>query len=95
MDTNVERDWRKQEQFGKDLGEFENDMRACSKALRAHVEEARGSIQAENATAALASIIDLLDKIDASLPGVAEFGAQQIVLAHYIRDAEDITFTRH
>lgn len=95
MDTNVERDWSKQKQFGMDLVAFEDEMRACSKALRAHVEEARGSIQAENARVALALIIDLLDKIDASLPGVSEFGAQQIVLAHHIRDAVNFDFMRH
>ena len=95
MSTVVERDWAQQEKFGKDLQEFENSMRTCSKALRAHIEEARGSIQADSASAALDSIIQLLDQIDSSLPGVSEFGARQIKLAHEIRDAEAFKFTRH
>ena len=95
MSTIVDRDWRQQEKFGKDLQEFEDKMRNCSKSLRAHIEEARGSIQADNASAALDSIIQLLDQIDSSLPGISEFGARQIKLAHHIRDAEDTKFTRH
>lgn len=95
MSTIVDRDWTQQKKFGRDLVEFENDMRTCSKALRAHIEEARGSIQADNASAALDSIIQLLDQIDSSLPGISEFGANQIKLAHHIRDAEEIKFTRH
>jgi len=94
MSTIVERDWAQQEKFGKDLTDFENDMRTCSKALRGHIEDARGSIQADNATAALDYIIQLLDQIDSSLPGISEFGAYQIKLAHHIRDAEETKFTR-
>lgn len=95
MSTIVDRDWTQQKKFGKDLQDFENNMRTCSRALRAHIEEARGSIQADNASAALDSIIQLLDQIDSSLPGISEFGARQIKLAHHIRDAEDTKFTRH
>ena len=95
MDTSVERDWQQQETFGQALTDFEEQMRSCTKSLRSHIEEARGSIQADNAVGALDSIIQLLDEIDASLPGVGEFGTRQIKLAHYIRDAEDQKFTRH
>lgn len=95
MSTIVDRDWTQQEKFGKDLIEFENDMRTCSKSLRAHIEDARGSIQADNASAALDFIIQLLDQIDSSLPGISEFGTHQITLAHHIRDAVDTVFTRH
>lgn len=95
MSTIVDRDWTQQEKFGKELIEFENSMRTCSRSLRAHIEEARGSIQADNASAALDYIIQLLDEIDAGLPGISEFGSQQIVYAHYIRDASDVPFTRH
>ena len=95
MNSVVERDWTEQERFGKDLLEFENSMRTCSRSMRASIEEARGSIQADNATAALDYIIQLLDAIDASLPGIAEFGARQKKLAYSIRDAEDTNFTRH
>lgn len=95
MSTVVDRDWTQQEKFGSVLVEFEKDMRTCSKVLRAHIEEARGSIQADNASAALDSIIQLLDQIDSSLPGISEFGTNQIKLAHHIRDAEEIKFTHH
>ena len=95
MSTIVDRDWTQQEKFGKDLQDFENNMRTCSRALRAHIEEARGGIQADNANQALDSIIQLLDEIDAMLPGISEFGSRQIKLAHHIREAEDTKFTRH
>lgn len=94
MSTVIDRDWKQQENFGKDLVAFENNMRNCTRRLRSSVEEARGSIQADNASAALDSIIELLDQIDGSLPGVAEFGSIQIKLAHHIRDAEDFKFKR-
>ena len=84
MSTVIDRDWKQQENFGKDLIAFENNMRNCTRRLRSSVEEARG--------AALDSIIELLDQIDGSLPGVAEFGSIQIKLAHHIRDAEDFKF---
>ena len=31
MSTIVDRDWTQQEKFGKDLQEFENNMRTCSR----------------------------------------------------------------
>jgi hypothetical protein len=94
MNTVIDRDWQQQEKFGKDLTQFENDMRSCSRSLRSHVEEARGSIRADNANAALEYILQLLDQIDASLPGVAEFGAYQIKLSHSIQEAEAVKFTK-
>ena len=93
--TIVDRDWAQQEKFGQDLENFENEMRTCSRSLRAHIEEARSSIKADNASAALDSILQMLDDIDASLPGISEFGAYQKKLAYHIRDAEEIKFTRH
>lgn len=95
MDSIIERDWAEQVKFGNDLLEFENSMRTCSRSMRASIEEARGSIQADNATAAIDYIVQLLDAIDASLPGIAEFGTRQKTLAYSIRDAEDTNFTRH
>lgn len=95
MSTIVDRDWTQQEKFGKELTDFENNMSACSKSLRAHIEEARGSIQEDNASVALDFIIQLLDQIDSSLPSISEFGIRQIKLAHHIRDAEEVKFTRY
>ena len=95
MSTIVDRDWAQQEKFGKALIQFENDMRACTKTLRGHIEEARDNIQADNASAALDSILQLLDAIDSSLPGVGEFGGRQLKLAYKVRDAEAVKFTRH
>lgn len=94
MTSVVDRDWAQQEQFGKELQQFQNDMSACTKALRGHIDEARGSIKADNANEALNYIIQLLDQIDSTLPGISEFGSTQIKLARYIKDAEETKFTR-
>ena len=92
--TVVERDAAQQRKFGETLIEFESNMRNCTKSMRAHIEEAKGSIQADNARAALDSILQLLDDIDSSLPGVAEFGTRQITLAKFIEEAEGFGFSR-
>lgn len=91
----VERDPVQQRKFGQTLVEFEHNMRNCTKSMRSHIEEARSSIQADNARAALDSIVQLLDDIDGSLPGVSEFGTRQIALANRIEEAQNTQFTRH
>lgn len=94
MSTIIDRDWTKQEKFGKDLQDFENSMRTLSRTMRSHIDEARGSIQGENAVDAMNQIIQMLDTIDSVLPGIEEFGARQITLAHHIRDAEALKIKR-
>lgn len=91
----VERDPVQQRKFGQTLIEFESNMRNCTKSMRSHIEEARSSIQEDNARAALDSIVQLLNDIDGSLPSVSEFGTRQIELAKSIEEAQNIRFTRH
>ena len=94
MNTVIDRDENQQEKFARKLIDFENDMRACTKSLRGHIEEARDNIQADNARAALDSLLQLLDDIESALPGIVEFGSIQLKQAHNIQYADSYTFTK-
>ena len=91
--TVVERDPAQQRKFAETLIEFESDMRNCTRSMRGHIEEAKGSIHADNARSALEFILQLLDDIDSSLPGVVEFATKQTGSAKFVKKAEDFEFT--
>ena len=59
------------------------------KAICGYIEEAKGSIQVDNALSALEFILQMLGDIDSSLPGVEEFDARQAGSAKFIKGAED------
>jgi hypothetical protein len=94
-DTVIDRDEQQQRAFGDALVNFESDMRSCCQALRAHIEDARDNIQADNAAAALDNLIELIESIESELPGVAEFGELQKKLAMRIEEGSNYRFSRH
>ncbi len=90
----VDRDEQQQKSFGETLVAFESDMKACCQSLKGHIEEARDNIQADNARVALEYILELVEGIEADLPGAEEFGSRQKVLAKRIEDASNFKFSR-
>jgi len=90
----VDRDAQQQKSFGETLVNFETDMKAVCQSLKGHIEEARDNIQATNAAQALDYLIELIEDIESDLPSTEEFGSQQKVLAGYVQEADDYTFSR-
>lgn len=90
----IDHDEYQQMDFGETLVVFETEMKAVCQSLRGHIEEARGNIQADNATQALDYLLELIEEIEAELPGAEEFGSKQKVLAKRIEDAVNFRFSR-
>lgn len=94
MNSVVDRDERMQQAFGQTLITFESDMRRCCATMRGNISDARDSIREKNAADAISYLEQLLDAIDGSLPGIAEFGAKQIALGKKIQQAKEKPFKR-
>ena len=92
--TVVDRDEQQQKSFGESLVSFEAEMRAVCQSLRGHIEEASDNIQADNAAQALDYLLELIEEIEAELPGAGEFGTRQKVLARHLEDAHGFRFSR-
>lgn len=93
-DSVVDRDQGQQKKFGEALVEFEDGMKSVCTSLKHHIEDASDNIQDDNAAQALAYLLSLIEEIESELPGTAEFGTRQKVLAKHIQDAHDFRFSR-
>lgn len=94
MSTIIDRDQHAQMAFGEALIKFESDMRACCRAMRNHIEDARDTMQEKNAQTALAYLEELVERIEATLPGASEFGQKQKVQAKHIQEASEYQIKR-
>lgn len=94
MEKIIDRDEYAQMAFGEALITFESEMRACCSAMRNHFEDARDTMQDESAEPALAYLEELVESIEAELPGASEFGQKQIVQGKHIQEASEYRFKR-
>lgn len=91
----IQRDPYEQEQFGRYLQSFCDEMRACCGAIKSHVENAESCVGDSNARGALEDVKTLAQDILNLLPGIEEFGQKQITLSKPVQEAQEIKFTRH
>ncbi len=94
MNPVIDRDERMQQEFGQILINFEADMRRCCTSMRGNINDARDSIREKNAADALSYLEQMIDNIEGSLPGIAEFGAKQKALGKTIQEAQEKQFKR-
>lgn len=94
MSTIIDRDQAAQMAFGNALISFESEMRACCRAMRSHIEDARDTMQEANARTALNYLEELIRSIEETLPSASEFGQRQKDLAKHIQEASEYRFKR-
>lgn len=92
--TVIERDEVQQEEFGKYLEEFSQDMREVCNNMKRNLADAGDNMRENNAQQALQYLEELVDGILSALPGVEEFGAKQKTLARTIGEARNFKFSR-
>ena len=89
MSTAVDRNPEEQLAFGKYLNDFSDNIREACKRVKGHIDDAGDNIKHDEAVKAMEQLVEIMDQIISILPGIEEFGADQIKRANLIIEARD------